>query len=243
MFYKDMMKILFSKTPDNVLDRIENILENNCKRFAVNTPLRFAHFIAQVREEIGPELKAVRENLNYKEEVLSRYVIDPITKKKKKVGLFSNFTPELAEMYGRDEDTPVANQVAIANIAYANKLGNGKEDSNNNGQLDEDDDGWKYRGAGALQITGKSNFQEVQKRIDKYLDGMKIDILNSKDINTLEGFFIAGLGFWIWNDLYKIADKGTQDLIVDQITSVINKKTESYAQRKAHFNKIKHLIK
>ena len=102
-----------------------------------------------------------------------------------------------AEKYARDENTPVADQVAIANIAYANKLGNGKADSNGNGTLDKDDDGWKYRGAGCLQITGKSNFAEVQKRCIKYAG-------KEMDPNTLEGFIVFGMSFWIWRDCYKL---------------------------------------
>lgn len=229
MFYKDMIQELFPKTPQNVLDKIENILINNCKRFAVNTPLRFAHFIAQVREEIGPEFKAVRENLNYTESSALK--------------TFKNLSVDEAKKYARNENNSVANQVALADIVYANKLGNGDKDTNKNGRLDEDDDGWKFRGAGALQITGKYNFVEVQKRIDKYLDNLKIDIVNTNDINTLEGSLVAGLGFWVWKDLYNIADKGASDKVVDQLTTVINKYTHSYEKRKEHFNKIKHLIK
>ena len=140
-------------------------------------------------------------------------------------------TPELAEKYARDEDTPIADQVALANIAYAGKLGNSKEaDSDKDGKLDEDDDGWKYRGAGILQITGKFNYEEVQKRIDKYAPTSNINILISKDIHTLEGSILAGLGFWIWKDLYKIADLGKEEVNVDNVTKVINLYTESIAR-------------
>ena len=152
-----------------------------------------AHFLSQVREEVGYEFKPISENLNYSEEASLK--------------LFKSMTPALAEKYARDEDTPKADQVAIANIAYANRLGNGDMDTNKNGTLDEDDDGWKYRGAGILQITGKSNYIEVQKRIEKYAPDTSINILKN-DIHTLEGSILAGLGFWIWKDLYRLADAG-----------------------------------
>lgn len=212
---KDLVLKLFPLTKN--IDDVVSIIEKYKDKFGLNTNIRLAHFLAQVREEVGSEFKVLRENLNYKEEVLPK--------------LFKNFTVELAEKYGRDEDTPVADQVAIANIAYANKLGNRKADSNGNGSLDKDDDGWKYRGAGCLQITGKSNFEEVQKRCVKYAG-------KEFDPDTLEGFIVFGMAFWIWKDIYRIADTGD----IDKVTAVINKYTDSYDKRKDHYNKLKHLI-
>ncbi len=221
---KKMVEILFPKTKN--VDEIVEILHNHT-RFGTNTNQRMAHFLAQVREEVGAEFKPISENLNYSEEASLK--------------LFKSMTPELAEKYARDEDTQVADQVAIANIVYANRLGNGDMDTDKDGNLDIDDDGWKYRGAGVLQITGKSNYIEVQKRIEKYSPSTTINILKG-DIHTLEGAILAGLGFWIWKDLYKLADAGVQQKDVDNITSVINKHTNSYKERREHFNKIKHLI-
>ena len=216
---KDLVLKLFPLTKN--IDDVVSIIEKYKDKFGLNTNIRLAHFLAQVREEVGSEFKVLRENLNYKKEVLPK--------------LFKNFTVELAEKYGRDEDTPVADQVAIANIAYANKLGNGKADSNGNGSLDKDDDGWKYRGAGCLQITGKSNFEEVQKRCVKYAG-------KEFDPDTLEGFIVFGMAFWIWKDIYRIADKGTSDDVVNSITAVINKYTDSYSNRVKHFHSIKPLL-
>lgn len=236
-----MLTKLFPKTKN--ITEVAKILEKY-SNFGINTNIRLAHFLAQVREEVGEEFKPISENLNYSEDSLIKYKIDEKTGEKVIVKkLFKNMTPELAEKYARDEDTPKADQVAIANIAYANKLGNGDMDTDKDGQLDEDDDGWKYRGAGVLQITGKYNYQEVQRRIDKYAPTSNIDIvLSPKDIHTLEGSILAGLGFWIWKDLYKIADKGTSEIDVDNITKVINLHTESYLNRRQHFLKIRDLI-
>ena len=212
---KEMVKKLFPSTKN--VEEVIGILEKYRNKFGLGTGLRLAMFLAQVREEVGPEFKVVRENLNYKEEVATK--------------LFKNMTPELAEKYARDEDTPVADQVAIANIAYADKLGNGKADSNGNGKLDEGDDGWKYRGAGCLQITGKSNFEEVQKRCVKYAG-------KEMDPNTLEGFVVFGMAYWMQHDLYREADTGN----VDNVTAKVNKYTDSYGNRRKHFESIKGLI-
>ncbi|WP_428739447.1 glycoside hydrolase family 19 protein [Sulfurimonas sp.] len=221
---KKMIQRLFPKTKN--IDEIVEIL-HRYTQFGTNTNQRMAHFLAQVREEVGSEFKPVSENLNYSEEAALK--------------LFKSMTPELAEKYARDEDTPVADQVAIANIAYANRIGNGDMDTDKDGTLDEDDDGWKYRGAGVLQITGKHNYEEVQKRIKKYAPETTINILEN-DIHTLEGAILAGLGFWIWKDLYRYADAGISHKDIDNITRSINRYTHSYKERKQHFDKIKDLV-
>lgn len=212
---KEMVEILFPATKN--IDEVVGIIEKYRMKFGLNTDMRLAQFLAQVREETGPEFKVIRENLNYTEEAVLK--------------MFKNMTAADAEKYARDENTPVADQVAIANIAYANKLGNGKADSNGNGTLDKDDDGWKYRGAGCLQITGKSNFAEVQKRCIAKTGA-------EANPDTLEGFMLFGFSYWLWRDCYKAADTGD----ADKVTAIINKHTESYANRRKYFDSIKHLV-
>ena len=218
---EQLIKRLFPDTRN--VDAVVSVIDQYKDKFGLNTDLRLGHFLAQVREEVGSEFKVLRENLNYKEtSVLKMWS--------------KRFTKEDAERYARDEDTPVANQEAIANLAYGNRLGNGAPDSDGDGDMDKDDDGFKYRGAGCLQITGKSNFEEVQKRCVRYA---------GKEMNpdTLEGFIVFGMAYWMQHDLYRIADEGIYDYVVDKITTKINKYTHSYDKRKQHFNKIVHLIK
>ena len=215
-----MVKILFPATKN--IDEVVGIIEKYRMKFGLNTNLRLAHFLAQVREETGPEFKVIRENLNYKEETILKMWPNRIS-------------VEQAEKYARDENTPKANQEAIANLAYANRLGNGNADSDGDGDMDKDDDGYKYRGAGCLQITGKRNFAEVQKRCVKYAG-------REMDPDTLEGFIVFGMAYWLWNDLYKIADGGKYGTVVDNITKKINMHTDSYEQRRIHFDSVKHLI-
>lgn len=213
----EMLDKLFSNKSE--LADVAKVIDTYKDKFGLNTKLRLKHFLAQVREEIGPEFKVKRENLNYSEEAVLKVWPTRLTK-------------EQADMYARDEDTPVANQEAIANLAYANRLGNGAADSDGDGDMDKDDDGWKYRGAGCLQITGKSNFEEVQKRCVKYAG-------KEMDPDTLEGFVVFGMAYWIWKDLYRIADGGEYSIVVDNITAKINKYTDSYAHRRSHFEKLK----
>lgn len=210
---KEMLSRLFV---NKNLDEVANIIDKYKDKFGLNTDLRLAMFLAQVREEIGSEFKVLRENLNYSSASLTK--------------VYKAFNDKLAEQYGRT-DKQKADQVSIANIAYANKLGNGNSDSDGDGDMDEDDDGWKYRGAGCLQITGKSNFEEVQKRCVRYA-GKEVDP------DTLEGFILFGMAYWMWKDLYRVADTGD----IDKVTAIINKYTDSYGERRKHYEAIKDLV-
>ena len=213
---KEMVQVLFPATKN--IDEVVGIIEKYRMKFGLDTGMRLAQFLAQVREEVGPEFKVIRESLNYKEESVLKMWPNRIS-------------VDQAERYARDEDTPKANQEAIANLVYGNRLGNGAADSDGDGDMDADDDGFKYRGAGCLQITGKSNFAEVQKRCIAKTGA-------EANPDTLEGFMLFGFAYWLWRDCYKAADTGD----ADKVTAIINKHTESYAKRKEYFNSIKHLI-
>ena len=225
---REMLQILFNASDSKVLDEVANVINSLGSHFGINTNLRLAHFLAQVREEIGSKFEPRIESLNYSESSVLK--------------TFKQITPAQAEQYARDEDTPVADQVAIANIVYANRMGNGNADSNGNGKLDKQDDGYMYRGRGTLQITGKYNYQEVQKRIDKYYPNSGVNILTGSNVDSLLGSILIGMGFWIWKDLYRLADKGSTKQVVDSITQVINKYTSSYDKRYDHFASISKLI-
>ena len=213
---EQFIKILFPQTKN--MSEVVSIIDRYKDKFGLNTDMRLAQFLAQVREEVGPEFKVIRESLNYTEEAVLKMWPNRIS-------------VDQAEKYARDEDTPKANQEAIANLVYSNRLGNGAADSDNDGDMDANDDGYKYRGAGCLQITGKSNFAEVQKRCMTKTGA-------EANPDTLEGFMLFGFAYWLWRDCYKAADTGD----ADKVTAIINKHTESYAKRKKYFNSIKHLI-
>ena len=110
---KEMVKILFPATKN--IDEVVGIIDKYRMKFGLNTDMRLAQFLAQVREEVGPEFKVIRESLNYKEEAVLKMWPNRIS--------ISD-----AEKYARDEDTPKANQEAIANLAYSGRLGNGALD-------------------------------------------------------------------------------------------------------------------
>ena len=123
---KEMVKILFPATKN--IDEVVGIIDKYRMKFGLNTDMRLAQFLAQVREEVGPEFKVIRESLNYKEEAVLKMWPNRINVND-------------AEKYARDEDTPKANQEAIANLVYSGRLGNGAADSDGDGDMDADDDG------------------------------------------------------------------------------------------------------
>ena len=118
---REMLQILFNASDSKVLDEVANVINSLGSHFGINTNLRLAHFLAQVREEIGSKFESRIESLNYSESSVLK--------------TFKQIIPAQAEQYARDEDTPVADQVAIANLAYANRMGNGNADSDGDGNI------------------------------------------------------------------------------------------------------------
>jgi putative chitinase len=183
-------------------------------KFMVDSCLRKAHFFAQVLEEVGSSAAVRAESLNYTPTRL--------------IEVFGYFkrNREEAQQYGRTVDH-IADEEAIANRAYANRMGNGDVSSG---------DGWKFRGKGYLQLTGKSNYEVIQQEIDARYPGSGVNIIeNEADILTVRGAMISAMAFWSKNGIYSAADGGDTDEVVDSVTAIINKATDSYDNRRANF--------
>lgn len=115
------------------------------EQFEINTRLRVAHFLAQAMHESG-EFSLNKENLNYSANGLLK--------------IFPRyFTPEQAEQYAR-------RPVDIASRVYGNRMGNGPEETR---------EGWRYRGRGIFQLTGKNNYAQ-------YGDLLGIDLVEDPDL-------------------------------------------------------------
>lgn len=155
-------------------------------RYGINTPLRLAHFFAQIHHESN--LKPVSENLNYSWTALMRV-------------FFKYFpTEELAKDYHRQPER-------IANRVYANRMDNGSEASG---------EGWKYRGRGFIQITGKANYQALT-------NDTKIDYLHNPDLLLTEAnSMISALWFWKRRNLNHFADKDDIKTITRRINGGYN---------------------
>jgi len=219
---KSDLKGVFPSADDAKLGEVVSIFNEAYEKFFLDTCLRRAHFFAQLKAEVGNSIKTYEENMNYTEARL-----------KEIFGYFKR-NPADAKKYGRNTEHG-ADQQAIANRAYANRIGNGDIASG---------DGWRYRGKGFIQLTGKSNYNAVKKEIDKRYPSSGVDIVkNADDILTTKGAMLSAMGFWSMKNLHLKADKGDTGQHVDSITAVINKHTKSYEKRRNHFLATKKVFK
>lgn len=187
--------------PDTVIAQIPGVVE----KFEINTPLRLAHFLAQCGHESGG-FKAVSENLNY-----GAAGLQSIFKK--------YFTAESAKEYQRKPEK-------IANIVYANRMGNGNQASG---------EGYKFRGRGFIQLTGKDNYAAFDKVVED-------DILATPDLVATKYPLLSAAWFFHKNGLHKIADEGATDAVVTKVTKRVNGGTIGLADRIKHFNEYNNLL-
>lgn len=171
-------------------------------RNGINTRLRLAHFFAQLDHESG--LKPISENLNYSEAGLLR--------------TFSRyFNKEQAKQYARKPE-------AIANRVYANRMGNGNEESG---------DGWRFRGRGFIQLTGRNNYTQLSKDV-------KVDYVKNPNLLLNEAdAMIAALWFWTENRLNRFSDMDN----VNGLTRAINGGFNGLNHRKELTDKYKKVFK
>ena len=164
-------------------------------QFYKMTPERTAHFFAQTGHETG-NFKLFTENLNYSETALK--------------SIFGRYFPgNSAKAYARDPE-------AIANKVYSNRMGNGDILSG---------EGWKYRGRGALQLTGKNNYTAFSE----YLKNDTI-LQNPEQVSD-EYSFESSFFFFDNNKLWSICDMGINDDSILKLTKRINGGTNGLAHR------------
>ena len=166
-------------------------------KFYKFTPARAAHFFAQTAHESG-NFKAFSENLNYGAKGL--------------LGIFKKYFPTEAKAaeYERKPEK-------IANLVYANRMGNGDEASG---------DGYKFRGRGALQLTGKDNYKA-------FADYMKQpEIMDNPDLVATKYSFESAIFFFDKNKLWAICDQGVSDASILALTKRINGGTHGLEDRK-----------
>jgi len=183
--------------PDN--DYVEywhNAMEKCFPDYDIDSPHRIAAFVAQCAHESGGFV-FLKENLNYRAESLVR--------------VWPKYFKDLAtaKQYAH-------NQEAIANRAYANRMGNGPESSG---------DGYRFCGRGLIQLTGRSNYQA-------FADSIETDINDIPAyLATFEGAVQSACWFWETNNLNKWADLG--DIVT--LTKKINGGTLGLEERQQHY--------
>lgn len=182
------------KNPDTWYPLLTELLP----KYEINSVVRVAGFLAQCSHESG-NFTVIKENLNYSAE-----------------GLNATFAKYFVKA-GRDPGTYARNPEKIANVVYADRLGNGNTASG---------DGWRYRGRGLIQLTGYNNYVAFGKT--KQLTALEtIDYLE-----TSRGALESACWFWKTNDLNKSAD--AQDIVA--MTKKINGGTHGLEDRKVQYS-------
>jgi putative chitinase len=194
------------KLKGHIPDGVIAQIPETAAKFGINTPLRLAHFLAQCGHESGG-FKAVTENLNYSKAALQT--------------LFRKYFPTegLAAQYERKPER-------IANLVYANRMSNGNEASG---------DGWKFRGRGYIQLTGRDNYTRFGKAIGE-------DVPSNPDIIATKYPLLSAAWFWSTNGLNGLADKGATDADVTAITKRVNGGTIGLEDRIKHFKEYYSLL-
>lgn len=173
------------------------------EKYSINTSLRLSHFLAQCASESG-NFTIVRENLNYSTSNL--------------LNTFKKYFKTLSEAadYARQPER-------IANKVYANRMGNGNEQSG---------DGWKFRGRGYIQLTGHDNYAALSKAIGE-------DLITTPDIVATKYPLLSAAWFWNKNGLNRIADTDN----IEAVTKVVNGGRNGIDDRKKYLLKYKEVLK
>jgi putative chitinase len=192
---------LRGSVPDSVISELPGVIE----KFQVNTPLRLSHFLSQTGHESGG-FKVFQENLNYSAKGL--------------MGIFKKYFKRADGTLDEPKALAYAKKPEkIANLVYGGRMGNGPEASG---------DGYKFRGRGAIQLTGKDNYTAFFKSI-----GLGPDA--DPNLVGTQYALLSAAWFWSKNGLNKIADEGASDAVVTKITKRVNGGTIGLADRIKHF--------
>jgi putative chitinase len=196
-----------NKLKGHVPDAVITQIPSVMTTFKIDTALRLSHFLAQCGHE-SAGFKAVQENLNYGAKGL--------------LGIFKKYFPTEAKalQYERKPEK-------IANLVYGGRMGNGDEASG---------DGYKFRGRGYIQLTGKNNYAAFGKAINE-------DITANPDLVATKYPLLSAAWFWSSNGLNTLADKGADDASVTAITKRVNGGTIGLPDRIKHFKEYYTLLK
>ena len=194
------------KLRGHVPDSVIAQIPETAKKFNITNNLRLAHFLSQCSHESGG-FKSVSENLNYSADGL-----------KKTFGKY--FPGTLSESYAKQPEK-------IASRVYGDRLGNGAENTK---------EGYKFRGRGFIQLTGKVNYVSFTKFIGE-------DCVSNPDLVATK-YPLASAGFFFdSNKLWSTCDQGFTDEIVTKVTKRVNGGTNGLPDRIKHFKEFYNLLK
>ncbi len=175
------------KLKGHIPDVVLAQIPDTVAKFDLGTPLRLAHFLAQCGHE-SAGFKAVTENLNYGAKGLQ--------------SIFKKYFPTEAKAleYERKPEK-------IANLVYANRMSNGDEASG---------DGWRFRGRGYIQLTGRANYTAF----NRFVDGD--DVVANPDLVATKYPLLSAGWFFNSNGIHRLADGGASKANVEAVTRRVN---------------------
>jgi len=190
----------------HIPDAVIAQIPDAAKKFNITNPLRLAHFLAQCGHE-SAGFKAIQENLNYSADGLKK--------------IFPKYFPgNLAEGYAKNPEK-------IASKVYGSRMGNGDETTK---------EGFKFRGRGYIQLTGKDNYTKFAKFIGE-------DTVANPDLVATKYPLASAAFFFDSNKLWAICDKGADDATVTAVTKRVNGGTIGLPDRIKHFKEYFSLLK
>lgn len=199
------MSLNLEKLKGHVPDSVIAQIPDTAAKFNITTPLRLAHFLAQCAHESG-NFKAISENLNYSADGLKK--------------IFPKYFPgTLSESYARNPEK-------IASRVYGGRMGNGDETTK---------EGFKFRGRGFIQLTGKQNYTNFTKFIGE-------DCVANPDLVSSKYPLASAAFFFNSNKLWEICDKGADDATVTAVTKRVNGGTIGLPDRIKHFKEFYSLL-
>ena len=194
------------KLKGHLPDAVIAQIPETAAKFNITNNLRLAHFLAQCSHESGG-FKAVSENLSYSADGLKK--------------IFPKYFPgNLAESYARNPEK-------IASKVYGGRMGNGDETTK---------EGFKFRGRGYIQLTGKANYTNFAKFIGE-------DTVANPDLVATKYPLASAAFFFNSNKLWEICDKGADDITVTAVTKRVNGGVIGLIDRIKHFKEYYNLLK
>lgn len=194
------------KLKGQIPDSVLSQIPDTMTKFNINTPLRLAHFLAQCSHE-SANFTAVRENLNYSADSLKK--------------VFPKYFPgTLSEQYQRNPEK-------IASKVYGGRMGNGDETTK---------EGFKFRGRGFIQLTGKDNYKSFGQAINE-------NLVENPDLVATKFPLLSAAWFFSKNGINTIADKGPTDEVIKEVTKRVNGGTIGLEDRVSKFKKFFNLLK
>jgi len=194
-----------NKLKGHIPDNVIAQIPEVIQKFEFNTPVKLAHFLSQCGHESGG-FRLTTENLNYSAKGL--------------LAMFKKYFPDpnKAKLYERKPEK-------IANLVYGNRMGNGPEVSG---------EGYRYRGRGYIQLTGKNNYTQFDKVVTE-------NILQFPDLIATKYPLLSAAWFFHRHCLFRCKD--ATDASVVSVTKCVNGGTIGLPDRQKHFNEYYNLLK